>query len=59
MTRKEITVSNMDGSAETIVFTWAALMSVEDFGEKCILAKIIQQLLDRRDVAEKCVGEIV
>ena len=34
-------------------------MSVEDFGEKCILAKIIQQLLDRRDVAEKCVGEIV
>ena len=59
MTHKEITVSNMDGSAETIVFTWSALMSVEDFGEKCILAKIIQQLLDRRDVAEKCVGEIV
>ena len=38
-------------------------MSVEDFGEKCIVAKFmsrrVQQLLDRRDVAEKCVGEIV
>ena len=60
-------------SAETIIFTYitrlslyaisskmllnAVPMSAEDFGEKCILAKNLQQLLDRRDLGEKYVGE--
>ena len=34
-------------------------MSVEDFGENFILAKNLQQLLDRRDFGEKYVSGIV